>query len=78
MEERSLECRTDDLPPVRRRSPVPDAHPQVAEEAGPAVAPVSFAEPLVASELLQLTEAVGQQHVRQLLLSKAWHVLWLL
>lgn len=42
------------------------------------MAAVSFAEPLVPSELLQLTKAVGKQHVRQLLLSKAWHVLWLL
>lgn len=56
-------------------SPVPNANPQVAEEAGPAVAAVSFAKPLVPSKLLQLAQAVGEQQVRQLLISEAEHVL---
>lgn len=59
-------------------SPVPDANPQVTEEAGPAVAAVSFAEPLVPPELLQLAQAVGEQQVRQLLVPEAGHALRLL
>lgn len=59
-------------------SPIPDANPQITEETWSPVASVSFVWPFVSSELLQLAQAVGEQHVRQLLLSKAGHVLWLL
>lgn len=54
------------------------ANPEVTEEAGSSVAAVSFAGPFVSSEFLQLAQAVGEQHVRQLLVSKAGHVVRLL
>lgn len=59
-------------------SPIPDANPQVTEEAGSAVAAVGFARPFVSSKFLQLAQAVGEQHVRQLLVSEAGHVLQVL
>lgn len=52
-------------------SPVSDANPQVTEEPGSPVAAVSFARAFVSSKLLQLAQAVGQQHVRQLFLADA-------
>lgn len=54
------------------------ANPKVTEEAGSSVAAVSFARPFVSSKFLQLAQAVGEQHVRQLLVSKAGHVVRLL
>ncbi len=58
--------------------PIPNADPEVTEEAGSAVAAVGFARPFVSSEFLELTQAVRKQHVRQLLISKARHVVWVL
>lgn len=55
-------------------SPIPNADPQVTKEAGSAVAAVGFARPLVSSEFFQLADAVGEQHVRQLLISEAGNV----
>lgn len=55
-------------------SPVTDADPQVTKEAGSAVATVGFARPFVSSEFFQLADAVGEQHVRQLLISEARNV----
>lgn len=59
-------------------TPVPNANPQVTEEAGSAVATVGFARPFVSSEFLQLAQAVREQHVRQLLISKSGYVPWVL
>lgn len=59
-------------------SPIPDANPQVTEEARSAVAAVSFARPFVSSKLLKLAQAVGEQHVRQLLISESGDVSWFL
>lgn len=55
-------------------SPIPDANPQVAEETGPSMAAVSFAGPFVPPKLLQLAQAVREQHVRQLLPFKTGQV----
>lgn len=78
MGQRRLHCHVAiDYPHIRwRSSAIPNANPQVTEEAGPPVASVSFARPLMSSEFLQLAQAVGEQNVRQLLVSKARHVLW--
>lgn len=48
-------------------SPVPDADPQVTEEAWAAMAAVGLPGALVSPKLLQLAQAVWQQHVGQLL-----------
>lgn len=55
--------------------PVSNSNPQVTEEARPPVAAVSFPRPFVAPKLLQLAEAVGEQNVWQLLISKSRDVL---
>lgn len=55
---------------------ISDANPQITEEAGSRMAPVNFARPFVSSKLLQLAQAVGEQHVRQHLLSEARDVFW--
>lgn len=75
--QRRLHCHIAiDYPHVRWWSrAIPNANPQVTEEAGPPVAAVSFARPLVSSKFLQLAQAVGEQNVRQLLVSEARHVL---
>lgn len=52
-------------------SPVSDANPQVTEEAGSPVTAVGFPRPFVSPKLLELAQAVRQQHVGQLLLPEA-------
>lgn len=59
-------------------SPIPDANPQVTEKAGSTMAAVCFSRALAPSEFLQLAQAVGEQHVRQLLISEAGQVARLL
>ena len=49
-------------------SPVTNADPQVTEEAGAAVTTVGLPGGLVSPKLLQLAQAVWQQHVGQLLI----------
>lgn len=54
-------------------SPV-HANPEVTEESRSRMAAVGFARPFVSTKFLQLTQAVGKQHVRQLLVSQTCQV----